>query len=143
VFAGRLTGLVDGSGLVLALGAWDPRQHPGTASAEDPDLSTASPYLMWVVIGSPGLLDLAAADPLSLHERACSLISGWDGGAVRAVRAAQVPDTFLISIRCSPGVPRWPGGRVTFLGDAVHTMTPAGGEGANTAMRDAAGHRVL
>lgn len=26
---------------------------------------------------------------------------------------------------------------MTFLGDAVHTMTPAGGEGANTAMRDA------
>jgi salicylate hydroxylase len=89
-----------------------------------------------VVIGPPALL--TAAGPAGLHERACSLISAWDGGAQKAVAAAEVPDTFLIHIRCSPGVPEWPGGRVTFLGDAVHTMTPAGGEGANTAMRDAA-----
>jgi salicylate hydroxylase len=141
VFTGRLTSLVDTDGLALALGAWDPWQDPREASAQDPphpDLSMVRPYLMWVVIGTPARLGLTATDPASLHKRACSLISDWDAGAQRAVLAAQVPGTFLVEIRYSRSVPDWPSNRVTFLGDAVHTMTPAGGEGANTAMRDAA-----
>jgi 2-polyprenyl-6-methoxyphenol hydroxylase-like FAD-dependent oxidoreductase len=32
----------------------------------------------------------------------------------------------------------WPSGNITALGDAVHTMSPAGGVGANTAFIDAA-----
>ena len=42
-------------------------------------------------------------------------------------------------ITCSSpeGVPEWPNEpRVTVIGDAVHSMTPAGGIGANTAVRD-------
>lgn len=44
-------------------------------------------------------------------------------------------------ITCSTpsGVPEWPNSpRVTVIGDAVHSMTPAGGIGANTAVRDSA-----
>ncbi|KAI1427734.1 hypothetical protein F5Y12DRAFT_150333 [Xylaria sp. FL1777] len=44
-------------------------------------------------------------------------------------------------ITCSnpSGVPEWPNdSRVTVIGDAAHSMTPAGGIGANTSMRDSA-----
>ncbi|KAK0345690.1 hypothetical protein LTR02_005254 [Friedmanniomyces endolithicus] len=44
-------------------------------------------------------------------------------------------------ITCSTptGVPDWPNQpRVTVIGDAAHSMTPAGGIGANTAVRDSA-----
>jgi 2-polyprenyl-6-methoxyphenol hydroxylase-like FAD-dependent oxidoreductase len=44
-------------------------------------------------------------------------------------------------ITCSTptGVPEWPNQpRVTVIGDAAHSMTPAGGIGANTAVRDSA-----
>ncbi|PPJ57247.1 hypothetical protein CBER1_02800 [Cercospora berteroae] len=44
-------------------------------------------------------------------------------------------------ITCSSpsGVPKWPNEqRVTVMGDSVHSMTPAGGIGANTAVRDSA-----
>jgi 2-polyprenyl-6-methoxyphenol hydroxylase-like FAD-dependent oxidoreductase len=50
-------------------------------------------------------------------------------------------DAAFWKITCSSpnGVPEWPNDpRVTLIGDAVHAMTPAGGNGANTAVRDSA-----
>jgi 2-polyprenyl-6-methoxyphenol hydroxylase-like FAD-dependent oxidoreductase len=50
-------------------------------------------------------------------------------------------DVAFWKITCSTpsGVPEWPNeSRVTVIGDAVHSMTPAGGIGANTAVRDSA-----
>ncbi len=43
----------------------------------------------------------------------------------------------LLPIRTSVAVPPWETTNITLLGDAIHSMTPFRGIGANTALRDA------
>ncbi|MDJ0345983.1 NAD(P)/FAD-dependent oxidoreductase [Streptomyces sp. H10-C2] len=51
---------------------------------------------------------------------------------------AEPEATFAVALRATTPVEAWEDGPVIPLGDAVHTMPPSGGVGANTAVRDAA-----
>ncbi|EGG14676.1 hypothetical protein DFA_10934 [Cavenderia fasciculata] len=68
------------------------------------------------------------------------LTESWDEG-VRSLFKLQSPEntSALSLVSTSPSMKEWePSSHVTFLGDAIHPMPPAGGSGANCALRDAA-----
>ncbi|MEV6769577.1 NAD(P)/FAD-dependent oxidoreductase [Nocardia sp. NPDC051030] len=109
------------------------RSHP--AGTED--------YLMTTVVATTERLalsddELFALPPEQLWKIAVEATADWHP-AVREIFAHADPETFFpITLRAGRRIDPWQSGPVTLLGDAIHTMPPTGGVGANTALQDAA-----
>ncbi|MEO6082346.1 MAG: NAD(P)/FAD-dependent oxidoreductase [Umezawaea sp.] len=103
----------------------------------------ASDYLMTTLVASVERLgvpdgELFSLPPEGLWKITVEATADWHP-ALRELFARADPDTFFpIAIRAGERVDPWRSGPVTLLGDAIHTMPPAGGVGANTALRDSA-----
>ncbi|QWF82832.1 FAD-dependent oxidoreductase [Amycolatopsis sp. CA-230715] len=121
------------AGSTLVFAAYDPR-HPIAELDTGVALDPVDGYLMWALITTDDLPEDAA----ELHRHALDVVRDWDPALRDIVASAEVGATFPITIRTSTRVGPWPSGRLTALGDAIHAMSPAGGVGANTALRDAA-----
>lgn len=80
------------------------------------------------------LLDRRGTD---LHDVALRLTADWDPRWHELVATSDPSAALALRIRTSDPVPPWRPSTVTLLGDAIHTMTPGRGAGANTALRDA------
>jgi 2-polyprenyl-6-methoxyphenol hydroxylase-like FAD-dependent oxidoreductase len=106
------------------------RLAPGLRLADTPD------YLSWTL--GPLSDELRGADGPTLHRLARRVLTGWHPAVRRIVDEADVGATFAVTVRSARPVRRWRAANVTLLGDAVHTMAPGRGEGANVALRDAA-----
>jgi 2-polyprenyl-6-methoxyphenol hydroxylase-like FAD-dependent oxidoreductase len=103
----------------------------------------ASDYLMTTLVATSrrlGLPDeeLFGLSPVQLWQIAVRATERWHP-VLRQLLAHADPDSFFpIVIRAGERLDPWPSGPVTLLGDAIHTMPPTGGVGANTALQDAA-----
>ncbi|MFI7145701.1 FAD-dependent oxidoreductase [Nonomuraea sp. NPDC050022] len=103
----------------------------------------ASDYLMVTLLASEERLgtpdeELFELSPEALWKLTLKATADWHP-ALRELFAYADSDRFFpITIRAGQRVDAWESGPVTLLGDAIHTMPPTGGVGANTALRDAA-----
>lgn len=134
--------LVQGPGLSMLLGRMEFRRPPKLAAAElapDVALPDTDSYLRWVVtLPEPLTTARVRDDWATVRDRLLALLDGWHPDLVELVRRSDVVNSSPLTVRYAKPVPHWGTGPVTLLGDAVHTMPPSAGQGANTALRDAA-----
>ena len=129
----------------LAIGIFRPHNPIADTAlklAPTAGLTPIHDYLMWLFVApldhyATSDEDLRTATPATLHQKALDLTKEWHPTLRHILQQADVSTLFQVPIRTSPPIPAWPSTRITLLGDAIHAMTPAGGIGANTAMRDA------
>ncbi|HEY4023707.1 MAG TPA: NAD(P)/FAD-dependent oxidoreductase [Pseudonocardiaceae bacterium] len=92
-------------------------------------------YLMWVHAAT------SAPEPdlpgEALRELVAEAITGWHPTLRRLVADTPAESVAMLPIVTSVQVPRWQPTNITLLGDAIHSMTPFRGIGANIALRDA------
>jgi salicylate hydroxylase len=98
-------------------------------------------YLMWALSAKRekfGLADAEQADSAALAAAAARSMAGWSRAFRELVRLADPTTISCLPIRTSVPIAPWRTGRITLLGDAIHSMTPYRGIGANVAIKDAA-----
>ncbi|HEU5230192.1 MAG TPA: FAD-dependent monooxygenase, partial [Ktedonobacteraceae bacterium] len=81
--------------------------------------------------------DMEAMDGVALKQVALRMIDHWHPHLQKLIRDAEPATIIFTSIYTSLPVEHWQTRRITLIGDAIHSMTPARGIGANTALRDA------
>jgi 2-polyprenyl-6-methoxyphenol hydroxylase-like FAD-dependent oxidoreductase len=109
------------------------------------DMDDPNVQFGWTMGGEPGVVRAPNDDysivGSSAADIAKELSKNWDARFKPLIDNMIEEDAAFWKITCSTpsGVPEWKNEpRVTVIGDAAHSMTPAGGIGANTAVRDSA-----
>ncbi|GMF58432.1 unnamed protein product [Phytophthora fragariaefolia] len=116
------------------------------AAISNTDLPDLQNYICWVLIARAQLFhrdeettvqDLFSMKPTQVANLSNDMTRNWCP-EIRAVFEHQSPEwsSFLRISTMSPEIRHWQPSTVTLIGDAVHTMAPAG-IGCNTALHDA------
>lgn len=96
-------------------------------------------YIMWGFSAAARYLpnNVTEMKGRELKKVVMDMTTNWHPDVRELFRLADPDATFPINIRTSVPLPQWEASNVTLIGDAIHTMTPGRGVGANTALRDA------
>ncbi|RJL35652.1 FAD-dependent oxidoreductase [Bailinhaonella thermotolerans] len=128
---------------------WDeqgrPRQGIGATDAELianwPGLlyDNSRDYIMWGFAASERWLpeDVMRMRGAEIQKLVLDMTGDWHPNLREIFSLGDPASSFPLRIRTSEPIPPWRSTNVTLLGDAIHTMTPGRGVGANTALRDA------
>lgn len=113
-----------------------------TANADAVHFDNTGSYVMWAYAANGTRFprdetDLSDMDGVALRDLVSRLIKDWHPSLRQLVADSPAQTVTLLPIRTSVKVPQWETTNITLLGDAIHSMTPFRGIGANTALRDA------
>lgn len=115
------------------------RDGIGVTEQEGALMDNSTSYVMWAIGAARNRFpsDISEMSGVQLRDAVSRMIEAWHPD-LRELVAGSHPDTVsLLPIRTSIPIDPWQPSRVTLLGDAIHSMTPMRGIGANVALRDA------
>jgi salicylate hydroxylase len=153
--------ILDGSGLVMSPGRRSmfvglhefaanapvvPAAPAGDREARHVDGDALSDntmsYVFWAYSGPRADLERGTAlerlAPPDLQRLVLDHIRNWHPDYSVLVCASDPSTFYVTNIKTSVPIASWPSRRITLIGDAIHSMTPYRGIGANIALRDAA-----
>jgi 2-polyprenyl-6-methoxyphenol hydroxylase-like FAD-dependent oxidoreductase len=113
-----------------------------TATADAVHFDNTGSYVMWAYAANGTRFprdeaELSDMDGAALRDLVGRLTKDWHPSLRQLVDDSPAQTVTLLPIRTSEKVHQWETTNITLLGDAIHSMTPFRGIGANTALRDA------
>ncbi|MFG1647805.1 FAD-dependent oxidoreductase [Amycolatopsis sp. NPDC049252] len=110
--------------------------RPGWMFLSTWDAGAEARYVVWAWAADRSTYpdDLGTTDLLELVQ---DRTATWAPPLRRIIAETDPATVAAIPLKTMPELPHWAPTAVTLLGDAIHSMTPMAGIGANTALRDA------
>ncbi len=128
--------------MFLFTSVYDPPAHAAAAlqavTGDAPE-GIDAPYVLCALVADQSVLPDAVAtlDDEGLRHAVDQMVSSWHPTLRRVLAESDPAARGGLEFTASPEIAPWTPTRITVLGDAIHTMPPVGGLGANTALRDA------